>query len=242
MSHKIKRTEESRRDLIRNYIIENDGCTKTEVINYMENKSPIHAGVVTTHKIISSLVDSGTVISKPDPKNSQIHHLHINDNYSIIYNELTKIQNTMDMMDEPISKIIKFKGPTPNDDKSLLKLLEDRNANPTNFDDLYNHFIYPYEESISMMLKILFVRISKMVLSEKDAQALRIRITELILRLTTQIFNITREKEYLNFNIWELKTLQLRSTKEFARKNKINIDLRNKIILRIMDFEKTFLT
>lgn len=233
MSSQIQDIE--RRKAIREYIIEHDGCTKTQVIDYMKGKSAL----ATTHNIIKDMIKNGTVIVKPDKKNRQMHHLHINDNFSILDREITKIKKIMDLMDEPIRRLLKVR--PSKSDKTLSEKLEDPNKKLTNFNDMYNHFIYPYEESISLTIRILSVRISETILSEKDAQSLYTRLMSLSNRLTRQIFYIDKEKEYLDFCAWELETFSLSTTKAFAQKNDIDIEIRKNIIHYIRNFEQKFL-
>ena len=61
-------------------------------------------------------------------------------------------------------------------------------------------------------------------------------------RLTRQIFDINREKDYLDHCVWELGTFGLPTTKVFAQKNGVNLGIRKNIINYIRDFEKKFLS
>ena len=161
-------------DAIRDYIINHDGCMPAEVIRYMDGKEeeqpPITASLATSQKILKDMESEGTTFYTIDKKNRQIHHLHINDNYGIIYKELLEIEKIMNSMDSPIRKIRKLRpvDNEPQDEEALQKSMEDRNENLTNYDDLHDHFIYPYQEGILMMFRILFVKITKTILSEKD--------------------------------------------------------------------------
>ena len=49
------------------------------LIDYMVGKSAL----ATTHKIIVQMVKEGKVIERKDEKNSQVHHLFINDKKSV---------------------------------------------------------------------------------------------------------------------------------------------------------------
>jgi hypothetical protein len=198
--------------------------------------------LATTVGRIEELVRDKTVIVKPDEKNSQIHHLYINNKFKIISNQLAEINKIMDLMDEPIRRINKHQIPVARNDKEFLKWLDNVNEKPTNLDDLHSHFFYPYQEVIIMMLRLLFVRISSTAISEIDANTLRTKILRLMNRITTQIYNIDREKDYLNFAIMELKSFQLSTTKTFAKNNKIDIGLRPQIVQIIESFKKNFLS
>ena len=226
---------EIRRDAIISYISDNDGCTQTQVTEYMSNRS----SVVTTHKIIHQLIDKQSIIVEPDKANRQTHHLHINDKLALIDREINIIKKIMDSMDEPIRKFLKNRDSEPSEETLTEKLNKPRP--PTNNKDFYNHVIFPYEDAVTIMLRILFKRINQTILSEKEADKLRRRIVVLLNRLTTQIFNITKESEYLDFGILALKTFELSTTKNFVKDNKIDLGIRRDIIKCIRDFEKKFL-
>jgi len=235
-----KQEAADRREIIKKHIMEKDGCTKTQVIDYMNKIGK--SATVTTHKVIQELISDGTVLLKPDKKNRRIHHLHIDNKFSKIHLQLEKIKQLMDLMDKPIRNVLKYHPPPASSDKELMQKLEANYVEkPTNAEDIYGHLIYPYEEAVSMMLRVLFEEISRVVLSEKDAQSLRTDIVKLINRLSGQLFNVTRIKEYLDLNIKELRTVQLSTTKEFAEKNNIDMGVRKTVIETIKDFESKFL-
>lgn len=152
----------------------------------------------------------------------------------------------MDAMDEPIQKIFRLPGVKRHrNDQSLMESLDGRDRQKyTNYSDLYDHFIYPYEEATTLKLQILFDRISKktIIISEEDSRLLDTKIANLMLRLKVQIFNIVKERGYLEFSIEELNQFRLPSTEKFAKKNMIDIKLRKGIIEGIQDFERNVLT
>ena len=199
----------TRWDAIRDYIINHDDCIPAEVIRYMDGKEKekprIKASLATVQKILKDMEREGTTIVTIDKKNRQIHHLHINDNYTFIYRELIEIEKIMNSMDTPIQKIRKLwpVDNEPQDKEALQKSMEDRNENLTNCDDLHDHFIYPYQEGILMMFRILFVRITKCYrYREKDRLALHKIISDLTTRLTKQMFNIQRKRNIWNTQFW----------------------------------------
>jgi hypothetical protein len=65
----------AQRQAVIDFITDNYGCTKTDVIKYME-KSSVHAAMMTTREILSNLIDEEIVIV--EKVNSQIHRLHLN--------------------------------------------------------------------------------------------------------------------------------------------------------------------
>ena len=234
-----------REEKILYFIQENPGCTKTKVINYMDENG---SSQNTSYKILKRLVDEDKkVVSQPDRANSRIHHLYVNDKSEFIRikKELSIIKSIMDMMDDPIQKTLHFSNVKRSMSyESLMKSLENRNQKYTNYSDLYDHFIYPYEEAVTLKLQILFDRISKktLIISEEDSRLLHTKIANLMLRLKVQIFNITKEREYLDYTILELKQFRLPSTEKFSKNNHIDIKLRENIIEVIKDFEENFLS
>ena len=253
MSTQLDVLAQERKDEIIKYITEHDGCTKTDVINYM--KSVKHSALQTTHNIIHELIRNQMVIVIPDKKNRQYHHLHISNNFAEIDREISKIEKIIKKMNEPIQAYFKHRKTLHNDVDvpSLSKLdeytalsndLDDPNKERkyTNNDDIWHHFIYPYDEAVNMTLRILFKRISETILSESDADKLRRRILTLLIKLSTQIFSLDKEQEYIDYTIWELKTFRKANTKDFARRNQIDLGIRNEIVEFLKDFEKKYLS
>lgn len=75
---------EERRQIIINFIREHDRCTKTQLVEYMDGtakgeRSPIHGAMMTTRGDLEELINGEDmlIIVKKDPKNSQIHYLHL---------------------------------------------------------------------------------------------------------------------------------------------------------------------
>jgi hypothetical protein len=95
---------EERRQIIINFIREHDGCTKTQVVEYMDGtakgeRSPIHGAMMTTRGDLDELINGEhkLVIMKKDPKNSQIHYLYL-DTKTVFYKiteEITGIESML---------------------------------------------------------------------------------------------------------------------------------------------------
>jgi hypothetical protein len=249
LSTQLEVLAQERKDEIIKFIIEHDGCTKTDVIEYM--KSVKHSALQTTHKIIHELIRNQMVIVVPDKKNRQYHRLHISNNFAEIDRQISKIEKIINKMNAPIQAYFRHRN-LHNDVPSLSKFdeytalsneLDDPNKREyTNHDDIWHHFIYPYEEAVIMTLRILFKRISETILSESDADKLRRKIVTLLIKLSTQIFSLDKEREYLDFSIWELQTFRKASTKDFAKRNHIDLGIRNEIVEFLKGFEEKFLS
>lgn len=83
-----------RRVMILEYITQHDGCTKTQVIEYMKGRSAL----ATTHSIIKSLTREGIIVSLPDKNNRQLHHLHINDKnkFNFLLKQSDQVHSTIE--------------------------------------------------------------------------------------------------------------------------------------------------
>lgn len=146
----------SRREVIFDYISKNPGIIKSEVLDYMQRNESPHASTRITHDIIHDLIAEGKVISVPDIKNRQKHHLYVNDKneFGKIYNDILKIETIIEMTGYELEKI-QFKQELEN-------------------------FKTVYKVCISSMLQALLIDTSKSLLDENSRQSLYKRIIKLM--------------------------------------------------------------
>jgi hypothetical protein len=233
----------TKRDLIVEFVIKHDGCTQTAIIDYMaqtkKEKSPLHAASETTRNELRKLKDEKddegnailTIIK--DPKNSQIHHYHIHNKFSIIYKELDKIDNFIIMWDNPIHRINSDYGIYPVGSIQQLPGIQ-----------IKRDFVFSYYETIRTKLYLLLDQLAILKLSEKNAQTLFKMIMKLIEKLSEQI---------MNDEIKDSKRMLIHSRNELLKSKKcfesypiglkyFNPKMHDDLIKSIDDFDKQFLS
>jgi hypothetical protein len=231
----------NKRDLVVEFIIRHDGCIQTAIIDYMaqtkKEKSLIHAASETTRDILRKLKDEKddegnsilTIIK--DPKNSQIHHYHINNKFSVIYKKLDKIENFIIMWDDPIHRINSDYGAYP---VGSIQQLEGYLVK--------QDFVFSYYETIRTELYLLLDQLAILKLSEVNAQTLFKMIMKLIEKLSEQIMNKKDSKRMLIHSRSELlKSKKCYQTNIIGLKY-FNPRMHDELIKSIEEFEKQFLS
>ena len=108
-------------EIILEFIRMNKGCTKTQVVNYMDPYEGKNiASPATTFKYIKMLVKEKKVFSTTDERNGSIHHLFINEMH--VYNQLTvdikelaeKTSNSINMVEINTKPSLFFKDSSEN--------------------------------------------------------------------------------------------------------------------------------
>jgi len=150
---------------IREYISKNPGTTEHKVAEYMAENH--YCARDTTHNLIyDTLIPNGKVIDKKIG-NSR-HKLYINDEdeFNIISQQLSGIENLIQSMDGPMRKF------------TMLSLMEPPGA--------LRYFGFGYQAQIHRILTILLIRTSELELEEKESQVLYTRIVKLLVKLEMQ--------------------------------------------------------
>ena len=234
----------TKRDYIIEFIIRHDGCTQTAIIDYMAQakhaveKSPIHAASETTRAILRKLKsetdDKGNSILTiiKDPKNSQIHHYHIHNKFSIIYKELDKIENFIMMWNNPIHRINSDYGIYPDGSaEAFAGVLIKRD------------YVFSYYDTIRTKLYLLLDQLAILKLSDDNAQTLFKMIMRLIEKLFEQIMNIKDSKRMLTHARNELlKSKKCSEVNTNIGSKYFNPKMYNHLLNSIEEFDKKFYT
>jgi hypothetical protein len=231
----------TKRDLVVEYIIRHDGYTQTAIIEYMaqtgKEKSPVHAASETTRDVLRKLKDEKDNEGNPiltiikDPKNSQIHHYHINNKFSIIYKELDKIETFIIMWDDPIHRINADHAVYP---RGSLQQMEGF--------IIKRDFVFSYYETIRTKLYLLLDQLAILKLSEENAQTLFKMIMKLIEKLSEQIMNKKDSKRMLIHSRNELlKSKKCFETNTIGLKY-FNPRMHDDLVKSIEEFDKQFLS
>lgn len=231
--------DNKRRQIVKIYIQKNDNCTKTDVINYMRGhdrhgypvrpKSPVHSSQKTTEKILKGLTcgRNPEVVSSPDPNNSSIHRLHLNDRnlYNQIDQILSDIETKILRWNEPIDKLNKLGTNESQQDKDKALRLKE-------------NYVYAYYDTIGVILRHLPTRIKSVNLSKKDAEALYEKVMHLNKEFNDQILGIegfegavTQAKNHL------LSTMQILNT---PFKNEVHYYVKSEMLNDLMKTLESF--
>jgi predicted transcriptional regulator len=225
---------ESKRDkiqrLVLEYVRENQKCTKTEVINAL--KKPGDSSIKTTHSVIMELIKAGTLKVLKDRPNSQTHYLIINDDdeFNKIYKELTQIENLMNTIYESMFKLL---NPSIKRGQPWAVAMYESERN----------FAYPYRYDFNVMLDVLLDRAMK-IQPENMSNILSSKITKLMRKLFVYFYDDDRSALLFDGSITFLnqRIQELSSGKSERFKGFLDIKTMNKMIKRISEFKKTFLS
>jgi hypothetical protein len=247
-----------REEKILQFIHENPGCTKTNVIDYMEKNG---SSPMTTHKILKRLTkDDKKVISKPDIKNSRIHHLYINDKnrfnkIGIKLSELEKfIEHKNAYLWNLLKNIIQLQEITEQKyneigDEDLWK--EDEiNHDEINLDKLQsidNIIEHHYVDSITKILDVLFIKITDSNLTQKDIQTLGKRILKLRSKIYSHRWKTEWDMNFLDGQKMNIKKIENDSKREpglqvYFEEMKIGEKLTRPLTELIESIQREFMT
>lgn len=197
--------------------LDNPKDTKADVMRSLAKKGCCSEPV--GHALIIELEKAGKLKILKDKPNSQYHHLIVNDKNEFIKIDkaLFEIDGIIDLMREPLLNIYKFKSDIT--------------------------FPHPYKKTVETMLQVLLVRTNRLIHSKDDAQTLYTRITELLLKLILQFWNMSDSKTFHPDSF----TFDLNSTKSQLlepnpNRSALSVELRSNLIKKIENFEKLFLS
>jgi hypothetical protein len=160
-------------ELIRKYILDHDGATKSEVVKYMQNEVPQNERL-SRDTVIKQIENMENVIITKGQRRGQGHKLHIEDKseFKLINNQLLEIENFM-------SEIYQ---------KFLNQFNQDLTERPTGAIlggvEQAVEFISSIEYSFHGIVLFLLQDIFSKIESEKDKQALYDRVIRLMLKLS----------------------------------------------------------
>jgi hypothetical protein len=159
------------------------------------------------------------------------HSIYINDENQFIQidKELTDIENSMIMMDQPMDKIRKLR-------------FHEFFIGSKEFSDMRDHFEMPYRNAFNFMLLVLLVKVDEKIHSENVMKILYRKIFELMIKLHLQTFYMVNTGDVFRSLIHELERVKGSSGLEaYAKKYDINIKIGSNLITKIKNFEKRFL-
>jgi hypothetical protein len=192
----------SKEEKILQFIKENEGCTKTKVMVFMENKK--YASPLTTYKTIQNLINEGKIISRPDKTNTQKHHLFINhkNRFNQIKKEISQIESYIEQTNGYLRELF--------DDNlkhiaDLEKSDEDKEIDFNHQTDFYRQLETIYRQEATRMLEDFFHIVATSNLPVKDIQLFHRKIIELKSRLAYYTWSITTQKSIYRSQIASMK-------------------------------------
>jgi len=221
--------ENDRRGRIIDFIKSNSMCTKAQVIRFMDNNG---SSVMTTHDIIKDLESEKIIQVLKDKPNSQTHHLILNDDNELnrIDHMLTEIEKTIDGMELFIPRLRQLVQRSGKKRMQIFKQLVNLESDVEPF----------FTDAIFRMLQIMMVRVSKVILSQKDSQVLYNKIIKMMLRIDK--FN-SRLRVAVGYNIHRINvasSINNKQVRQFSKNNDLDVDLINQLIQNEREFDKNF--
>lgn len=242
LATKLRHEEDMREVEIIKFIKQNPGRTTNQVVKYMDKNG---SSKITTLKKIDELIEGKRIKDILDKPNG-FHKLFYDDNndFDAINSQLTKIEKTINLMDQPLRKIQRL---LEDQQKELLRLtneevpLEKRRKFVS--EELYSlqiDYQFTYLHMIDIMFHVLSIHIDEKIHSDKDLQILYAKIIKLMRKVSKQFprnakFTLDGIIDYLG------EFTSKKDIKAYAQKHTININLINDVIHTVENFKNEFL-
>jgi hypothetical protein len=187
------------------YIKQNGGTTKNKVADYMSKKEI--SSYVTTLKAIDRLKSKNIVEDRKE--GNSFHRLFINNknDFNKIDEHLTKIENLLDEMREPVRRVVTIPYASRNYSRAV-------------------DFKIKYEAFFSTMLQALLWHTADRIHSERDSHVLFNRIVKLMLKLRDQFSNAPYFNVTLGSYHWHFEDEISLTVKKLGVKGKLIKDLK----------------
>jgi hypothetical protein len=209
--------------VIRNYILEHPGVTDNKVAIHMVNQGLLSK--VPTLKRINSLITRGIIEDRK--KGNSFHRLYVTDKtqFNTIYRELLEVSAIMeDMLElseryQHLAKAKVIPTTTAETDPGVILLEFDSKA---------------YVDTVSAMLRILLVWTHISKINDADKNLLYQKITNALIKLNREPFNLTSFKKVLSSNKIRL---QLKIQRLTGARNSQNIKNIARLLKKAKDFD-----
>lgn len=242
LATKLRHEEDMREVEIIKFIKQNPGRTTNQVVKYMDKNG---SSKITTLKKIDELIEGKRIKDILDKPNG-FHKLFYDDNndFDAINSQLTKIEKTINVMDQPLRKIQRL---LEDQQKELLRLtneevpLEKRRKFVS--EELYSlqiDYQFTYLHMIDIMFHVLSIHIDEKIHSDKDLQILYAKIIKLMRKVSKQFprnakFTLDGIIDYLG------EFTSKKDIKAYAQKHTININLISDVVRTVENFKNEFL-
>ena len=152
--------------------------------------------------------------------------------YTRIYQQITKIKTVIDAMDNPIEKLFLQRVEWGTNSET-----EEATRGAPSLSILLYQVESMYRQSYSLMLQCLWDRTNSKIKSEKDKQALHTRIVNLMMKMNKQIWHPRQLNEIFKFFTFDPGIIKWALSKKMG----INKELIEKLNSTQEDFVRRFL-
>ena len=215
---------------IRNWILENPKRTENQVALAMMKNGQCHR--LTTLKKIGRLQERDIVEDiRAKPNNFSCLIVKDENEYTRIYQEITKIKIVIDAMDKPIEKLFLQRAEWGTNSNT-----EEATRGALSLSILQYQIESVYRQSYSLMLQCLWERTNSVIQSEKDKQTLHTMIVNLMMKMNRQFWHPRQLKEIFKFFTYDPAI----SKWSLSKKMGITKELIEKLNTTQEDFVKDF--
>lgn len=152
--------------------------------------------------------------------------------YTRIYQEITKIKAIIDAMDKPIEKLFLQRAEWGTNSST-----EEATRGVQSLQILQYQIESKYRQSFSLMLQFLWDRTNSVIESEKDKQSLHTVIVNLMMKMNRQFWHPRQLNEIFKFFIYDPGISKL----SLSEKMGVTIELIEKLNTTQEDFVRRFL-
>jgi hypothetical protein len=215
---------------IRQWVLDNPKKTENKIALAMQDKGTCHR--LTALKEIYELIERQVLEDiKTKPNNVSCIVARDKNEYTKIYNEITKIKKVIDAMDKPVEKLFlqRVEWVTNLETEEAIRGVH----------SLQNllHMESIYRQSYSLMLQFLWELTNSKIKSEKDKQALHILIVNLMMKINRQSWYPRKLKEILKLYTFGPGIIE----SPLSKKMGINKELMDKLITTKEEFVNLYL-
>jgi hypothetical protein len=216
---------------IRNWILENPKKTENQVAMAMMKNGQCHR--LTALKKIGWLQDRDIVEDiRAKPNNFSCLIVKDENEYTRIYQEITKIKTVIDAMDKPIEKLFLQRAEWGTNSST-----EEATRGASLLQNLQIQIESKYRQSYSLMIQFLWDRTNDIIQSEKDKQTLHTMIVNLMIKMNRQFWHPRQLKEIFKFFNFDPSIIKWTLSKKMG----INKERIEKLNTTQEDFVRRFL-
>jgi hypothetical protein len=184
---------------IRLWVLDNPRQKENDVVNAMKEKG--QCSRMTTLKESEKLKGRQILEDiRAKPNNFSCLVARNENEYTRIYQKITKIKAVIDVMDKPIEKMFLQRvewGTNPEAEEAI-------RGGPS-LQNLQIQIEFKYRQSYSLMLQFLWDRINSVIQSEKDKQILHTMIVNLMMKMNRQFWGPRKFNEIFKFFTYDLE-------------------------------------
>jgi hypothetical protein len=216
---------------IRLWVLDNPRKKDNDVVKAMKEKG--QCSRMTTLKEIEELKERQILEDvRAKPNNFSCLVARDENEYTRIYQEITKIKAVIDTMDKPIEKLFLQRAEWGTNSST-----EEATRGAPGLQNLQIQIESKYRQSYSLMLQFLWYRTNDIIQSEKDKQTLHTMIVNLMMKMNRQFWHPRQLNEIFKFFTFDPGILKPTLSKKMG----ITKELIEKLNATQEDFVRRFL-